>query len=161
MTAQAARTEAWLLSMALGTGGGLVSTVDDLVRWAAAVEAGVVLDDGSKAAWRDELFGERVITIDGVRAYAYSGLSDFGFGAAVGEVPERRTAVVVASNAAADPNQTVIMAALLQMALGALLELPQGRLARCTGRPRGCPRVPHPAREGGVVISDDGPPQGV
>lgn len=55
--------------------------------------------------------------------YFYSGRNDFGFGAAVGEVPGRRTVVVVASNAAANHNTGALMARLVQRTLGGFIEL--------------------------------------
>lgn len=111
-------------SWALVGNGGLVSTVEDLLRWTAAVDEAVVLDAATRDAYRDAVLGTREILIDGQQVYAYSGRNDFGFGAAVGEVPGRDTYVVVASNAAANYNDTALMAQLVQMTLGALIELP-------------------------------------
>ncbi|MBZ5709202.1 serine hydrolase domain-containing protein [Nannocystis pusilla] len=110
-------------SWALMGNGGLVSTVDDLVRWSAAVEAGVLFDADTRDAFRSEVLGARTLTIDGEPAHAYSGRNDFGFGAAVGEVPGRRTWVAVAANAAGNHNNSALLAQLVQMSLGALIEL--------------------------------------
>ena len=108
---------------ALMGNGGLVSTVDDLVRWTVAVEDAVLFDATTRDAFRRDVLGSRGVRIDGERAYAYSGRNDFGFGAAVGEVPTRGTYVVVAANAAASYNDTALMAQLVQSALGAYIEL--------------------------------------
>ncbi|HET6582014.1 MAG TPA: serine hydrolase domain-containing protein, partial [Nannocystaceae bacterium] len=110
---------------ALVGNGGLVSTVEDLLRWTVAVDDAVVLDAATRDAYRDVVLDTRGITIDGEPAYAYSGRNDFGFGAAVGEVPGRATYVVVAANAAAHYNDTALMAQLVQMSLGVLIELPE------------------------------------
>jgi len=110
-------------SWALMGNGGLVSTVDDLVRWTAAVDAAVPFDADTRDAFRREILGTRALTIAGEQAYAYSGRNDFGFGAAVGEVPGRGTYVVVAANAAGNHNSSTLMAQLAQMTLGALIEL--------------------------------------
>lgn len=111
-------------SWALIGNGGLVSTVEDLLRWTAAVDDALVLDAATRDAYRDAVLATREISIDGETVYAYSGRNDFGFGAAIGEVPGRDTYVIVASNAAADYDDTALMAQLVQMSLGALIELP-------------------------------------
>jgi CubicO group peptidase (beta-lactamase class C family) len=110
-------------SWALMGNGGLVSTVDDLVRWAAAVDGALLFDGDTRDAYRRDVLGARELWIDGERAHGYSGRNDFGFGAAVGEVPGRRTWVAVASNAAGNHNDSALMAQLLQMTLGGLLTL--------------------------------------
>lgn len=109
-------------SWALMGNGGLVSTVDDLVRWTAAVDGAVLFDAATRDAYRLHLFGGRGLSIDGEPAYGYSGRNDFGFGVAVFEVPGRETYVVVASNAARHHDPTLLMAQLAQMSLGALIE---------------------------------------
>ena len=103
--------------------GGLVSTVEDLVRFSAAVEDAVVLDPAGRDALRSVVLGEGRYRIDGEALYGYSGRNDFGFGATVIEVPSRGTTVVVASNAAALYDNNALAAQLAQMSLGALLEL--------------------------------------
>lgn len=108
---------------ALMGNGGLVSTPADLARWSAAVAAGVPFDAATRDAWRHDVLAGSGLTIDGVEVLAYSGRNDFGFGAAIGEVPERGTTVVVASNEAGAYESTLLLAQLLQMTLGALLEL--------------------------------------
>lgn len=110
-------------SWALVGNGGLVSTVEDLVRWTAAIDGTAILDEAGREAFRRDVLGGRGITLAGETVYAYSGRNDYGFGAAVGEVPSRDTVVVVASNAAANYSDTALMAQLLQMTMGGLIEL--------------------------------------
>jgi CubicO group peptidase (beta-lactamase class C family) len=110
-------------SWALMGNGGLVSTVADLVRWTAAIDGALVFDAATRDAYRRDILAGRGLWIDGEPAHAYSGRNDFGFGAAVGEVPSRGTYVVVASNAAGNYNDDALMAQLVQMSLGALVEL--------------------------------------
>ncbi|MCY0989682.1 serine hydrolase [Nannocystis sp. ILAH1] len=114
-------------SWALMGNGGLVSTVDDLVKWSAAVEAGALFDAQTRDAFRREILGTRALSVGGAAAYFYSGRNDFGFGAAVGEVPGRRTWVAVTANAAGNHNNSALMAQLVQMSLGALIELGPSR----------------------------------
>ncbi len=113
-------------SWALVGNGGLVSTVDDLVRWTAAIDGLAILEGDARDAFRRDILGGRGITIDGETVYPYSGRNDYGFGAAIAEVPSRGTVVVVASNAAASYSDTALMAQLLQMTMGALVELESG-----------------------------------
>ncbi len=110
-------------SWALVGNGGLVSTVDDLLRWSAAVEAELFFDAATRDAWRRDVLGQREITIDGAEVFAFSGRNDFGFGVAVAEVPSRGVTVVVAANAAGDYESTMLMIQLVQMTMGALIEL--------------------------------------
>jgi CubicO group peptidase (beta-lactamase class C family) len=110
-------------SWALVGNGGLVSTVEDLVRWTAAIDGTSVLSADAREAFRRDVLGGRGITIDGETVYFYSGRNDYGFGAAIAEVPSRATVVVVASNAAASYSDTALTAQLLQMTMGALIEL--------------------------------------
>lgn len=109
-------------SWALMGNGGLVSTPADLARWSAAVEAGVPFDAATRDAWRRDVLSGG-ITIADTEVLAFSGRNDFGFGAAIAEVPARGTTVVVASNEAGSYESTLLLAQLLQMTLGELLEL--------------------------------------
>jgi CubicO group peptidase (beta-lactamase class C family) len=110
-------------SWALVGNGGLVSTVEDLSRLSAAIEGEILFDAATRDAFRELVLGARDVSIDGERVWTYSGRNDFGFGAAVAEVPARGTRVVVATNTAASGSDSVLMASLLQMSLGALIEL--------------------------------------
>lgn len=110
-------------SWALLGNGGLVSTVEDLQRFGAALDAGTLLPEALREALRRDVLGTRDIRIDGEPAYAFSGRNDFGFGASMGAVPSRSTRVVVATNAAPTTNDTIVMATLLQLALGAFVEI--------------------------------------
>lgn len=110
-------------SWALIGNGGLVSTAEDLLRLGAAIDAEIFFDAAALDSFRELVLGAREIRIGPDRVWSYSGRNDFGFGAAVGEVPARATRVVVTSNAAADASDTVLAAALLQMSLGALIEV--------------------------------------
>jgi CubicO group peptidase (beta-lactamase class C family) len=110
-------------SWALMGNGGLVSTVEDLVRFTAAIDDAVVIDPAGRDALRSVVLGDSGFRIDGDVLHGYSGRNDFGFGATVIEVPSRGTTVVVASNAAAVYDNTALAVQLAQMSLGALLEL--------------------------------------
>ncbi|HWB76898.1 MAG TPA: serine hydrolase domain-containing protein, partial [Nannocystaceae bacterium] len=109
-------------SWALMGNGGLVSTPADLARWSAAVAAGVPFDAATRDAWRRDVLSGG-ITIADAEVLAFSGRNDFGFGAAIAEVPARGTTIVVASNEAGAYESTLLLAQLLQMTLGELLEL--------------------------------------
>ena len=111
-------------SWALVGNGGLVSTVDDLVRFSAAIEDAVVFDADTRDAFRRDILGDSGLTIDGAPIHGYSGLNDFGFGATVGEVPARGLVVAVASNAAIVHDTTALTIALAEAVLGAPVEPP-------------------------------------
>lgn len=109
-------------SWALIGNGGLVSTVDDLVRLADAIEDAVVLGPAMRDAFRRDILGDSGFAIDGAPIVGYSGLNDFGFGATVGEVRDRELVVAVASNAALVYDTTALAIALAEATLGAAVE---------------------------------------
>ncbi len=110
-------------SWALIGNGGLVSTTEDLLRFIEAVDEAIIFESEVRDAYRRDYLGLSGAWIDGERIHGYAGQGDFGFGAAVAEVPGRSTYVIVAANAAGSYNNTVLVAQLLQMTVGAFLEL--------------------------------------
>lgn len=112
-------------SWALVGNGGLVSTVQDLVAWTAAIDDGRIFDAPTRDAFRDDLLAPAGFTVDGMSAYVYTGRNDFGFGATIVEVPSRGTWVAVATNTAPSYDDTVLAVQLAQMSMGALLEVPE------------------------------------
>ena len=102
--------------------GGLVSTADDLGRWVAAVDAGRVFTRPLQDTFRSQFLARGRAFIGEEVVYFYSGLNDFGFGAAVAEVPGRQAYVVVTNNAAGAFNTNTLLAQVVQVTFGALIE---------------------------------------
>lgn len=109
-------------SWALMGNGGLVSTLEDLLRMARAFEDdSLFAPETREAFWASHPRGE----IDGRSWYAYAGGNDFGFQVLVGHVPQDRTFILVASHVLAAVTPEILGIQLLQSMYGAVAVLPE------------------------------------
>jgi CubicO group peptidase (beta-lactamase class C family) len=108
-------------SWALIGNGGLVSTLEDLLRMAKALDGDRLFTRETREAfWASHRAGR----IDGRSFYAYAGGNDFGFQVVVGHVPGDQRYIAVASHVLAAVTAELLAVELLQTAYGAVAELP-------------------------------------
>jgi CubicO group peptidase (beta-lactamase class C family) len=108
-------------SWALMGNGGLVSTVEDLLRMAKAFDDDSLFRPLTREAfWANQPPGQ----IDGRAFYAYAGGNDFGFQVVVAHIPEDQSYIVVASHVLATVTAELLAVELLQTTYGAVAKLP-------------------------------------
>jgi CubicO group peptidase (beta-lactamase class C family) len=88
----------WPYTWSLVGNGGLVSTVVDLERWSSALWSGRIVSSETLARMQAEYLAGGAVEIAGATAYLSAGAGDYGLGAAVVDVPEQDTRVIVATN---------------------------------------------------------------
>jgi len=108
-------------SWALMGNGGLVSTLEDLLRFARARDADGLFQSATRAAWRR---AQSAGSIAGRAVSGAAGGNDFGFDAVVIQVPDDATYVVAASHVLAAVNAEILGVELVQALYGAEIELP-------------------------------------
>ena len=101
--------------------GGLVSTLEDLLKLTKALSGEGLLQPATRQALR---LVQSPASIAGKPLYGYAGGNDFGFDALVAEVPEDSTYVVVASHVLSPINAEILGVELLQVLYGQVLEEP-------------------------------------
>jgi CubicO group peptidase (beta-lactamase class C family) len=109
-------------SWALMGNGGLVSTVDDLLRLAKALDGDELFNAETRARYRAAQPTGRIESWD---LLGYAGGNDFGFNVVVAQVPDDSTYVVVASHVRAPISAEILGVELVQSLYGAIAELPQ------------------------------------
>lgn len=108
-------------SWALMGNGGLVSTVEDLLRFAKALDGAALFDAETRADfWATQGKG----SIAERDFYGYAGGNDFGFGVVVAQVPEDQSYIVVASHVLSPVSADILAVELLQTMYGAVARLP-------------------------------------
>jgi CubicO group peptidase (beta-lactamase class C family) len=106
---------------ALMGNGGLVSTVEDLFRFAHAVDSTELFQPATREAYRR---AQPMGSIADRSLNGYAGANDFGFDAVVLQVPEDATYIVAASHVLTPVSAEILGVELLQVVYGAEIELP-------------------------------------
>jgi CubicO group peptidase (beta-lactamase class C family) len=101
--------------------GGLVSTLDDLLKLAKALGGEGLFQPATRQAYQ---LAQAQGSIAGKPLFGYAGGNDFGFDAVVGQVPEDASYVVVASHVFSPISAEILGVELLQVLYGAVLEQP-------------------------------------
>jgi CubicO group peptidase (beta-lactamase class C family) len=110
-------------SWALIGNGGLVSTLEDLLRLAKGLSGEGLFQPATHEAFRAT---RRAGSIAGKALLGYAGGNDFGFNAVVGEVAEDQAYVVAASHVLAPVTAEILGIEVVQALYGAEAELPVG-----------------------------------
>jgi CubicO group peptidase (beta-lactamase class C family) len=108
-------------SWALMGNGGLVSTLDDLLRFAHALDSDSLFQPATRAGYRR---AQSAGSIAGKTVRGYAGGNDFGFDAVVLQVPEDATYLVAASHVLAPISAEILSIDLVQALYGAEIEAP-------------------------------------
>ncbi len=106
---------------ALMGNGGLVSTLEDLLRFARVLDTGELFPPATRAAYR---LAQPSGRIAGRSMTGSAGGNDFGFNAVVIQVAEDATYVVAASHVLSPVTAEILGVEVLQTLYGAVLELP-------------------------------------
>lgn len=110
-------------SWALMGNGGLVSTLEDLLRLAKGLSEDGLFQPETREAFRAT---RRAGSIAGKALFGYAGGNDFGFNALVGQVAEDQAYVVAASHVLGPVSAEILGIEVMQALYGAEAELPAG-----------------------------------
>lgn len=102
--------------------GGLVSTLEDLLKLAKAFDGDGLFQPATRDAFRAS---QPAGSIAGKAIIGYAGGNDFGFNAVVAQVPADGTYVVAASHVLAPINAEILGVELVQVLYGDVIELPE------------------------------------
>jgi CubicO group peptidase (beta-lactamase class C family) len=105
--------------------GGLVSTLEDLLKLARAFDGDVLFRPEAREAFRAVRVMQASASIAGKPLIAYAGGNDFGFNAVVGQVSADRTYIAVATHVRSAISAEILGIEVLQTLYGEVLERPQ------------------------------------
>jgi CubicO group peptidase (beta-lactamase class C family) len=103
--------------------GGLVSTPEDLLKLAKALDGEGLFQPATLDAYRQAQSGG---SIAGKPIFGYAGGNDFGFNAVIAGVPTDATYVVAASHVLSPVTAEILGVELVQVLFGDVIELPEG-----------------------------------